>query len=357
MKNNIKQVIDSMGITQKQLANLVGMTEPGISKAINGSASEETIRKVADALHVTEASLIDNSELYEKYSSGDNPLILGSLQLDCYVLNNGLRVFSGRGIQKALGNTSQSGDWLKRFCSSDTLYPVFGMGENSIVERVMNPVTFRRKNAGGSQTITNAYEATFLIDLCSAILDARDSHLISDPAVIGNAEMIIRAVAKVGIIALVDEATGYDKVKNQAKDALRKFLDTFIKTEASRWVKTFPDSFFEDIYKLRGWNWTNIAQRPGVVGKMINDIVYERLGPSVRAQLEEINPSDGHGKRAKKHHQYLSTDVGLPALKEHLVSVHTLAKASRYNWGVFMQMLDEVHPRQYQQLYLFGPDA
>lgn len=357
MKNNIKQVIDSMGITQKQLANLVGMTEPGISKAINGSASEETIRKVANALHVTEASLIDNSELYEKYSSGDNPLILGNLQLDCYVLNNGLRVFSGRGIQKALGNPSQSGDWLKRFCSSESLYPVFSMGENSILERAMSPVTFRRKNAGGSQILTNAYEATFLIDLCSAILDARDSNLIADPVIISSAETIIRAVAKVGVIALVDEATGYDKVKNQAKDALRKFLDTFIKAEASRWVKTFPDSFFEDIYKLRGWNWTNIAQRPGIVGKMINDIVYERLGPSVRAQLEEMNPSDGHGKRAKKHHQYLSQDVGIPALKDHLISVHTLAKASRYNWNVFMQMLDEVHPRQYQQLYLFGPDV
>lgn len=356
MKNNIKRIIDSMGITQKELAALVEMTEPGISKAINGSASEETIRKVASALHVTEASLIDDSELYEKYSSGDNPLQLGNLQLDCYVLNNGLRVFSGRGIQRALGSTSQSGEWLKRFCTAESLYPIFGVGEDSIASRAMNPVTFRRKNAGGSQTTTNAYEATFLIDLCSAILDARDSKLIVDPIVIGNAEVIIRAVAKVGIIALVDEATGYDKVKNRAKDALRSFLDTFIKTEASRWVKTFPDSFFEDIYKLRGWNWTNIAQRPGVVGKMINDIVYERLGPSVLAQLQEINPTDANGKRAKKHHQFLSQDVGIPALKEHLVSVHTLAKASKYNWTVFMQLLDEVHPRQYQQLYLFGPD-
>lgn len=357
MKNNIKQTIDSLGITQKELANLVGMSEPGISKAINGSASEETIRKIARVLHVTESSLIDNSELYEKYSSGDNPLQLGNLQLDCYVLNNGMRVFSGRGIQRVLGNTSQSGEWLKRFCSSEALYTVFGTGENSIANRAMNPVTFRRKNAGGSQTVTNAYEATFLIDLCSAILDARDSGLITDPVIISNAEVIIRAVAKVGIIALVDEATGYDKVKNKAKDALRNFLDTFVKTEASRWVKTFPDTFFEDIYKLRGWNWTNIAQRPGVVGKMINDLVYERLGPSVLVQLQQINPTDEHGKRAKKHHQYLSQDVGIPALKEHLVSIHTLAKASRYNWTVFMQLLDEVHPRQYQQLYLFGPDV
>ena len=63
MKNNIKQTIDAMGISQKDLAKLVGMTEPGISKAINGSASEETIRKVAKALNVPENSLIDDFEL------------------------------------------------------------------------------------------------------------------------------------------------------------------------------------------------------------------------------------------------------------------------------------------------------
>ena len=281
MQNNIKQTIDAMGISQKDLAKLVGMTEPGISKAINGSASEETIRKVAKALNVPENSLIDDFELYEKYSSGDNPLQLGNLQLDCYVLNNGMRVLSGRGIQKALGNNSASGDWLKRFCSTENLQPIFGAGENAIIERAMNPVSFRRKNAGGAQTNTNAYEATFLVDLCSAILDADDLGLIDAPLLVANAETIVRAVAKVGIIALVDEATGYDKEKTRAKDELQKYLNIFVSQQASKWVKTFPDEFFEDLYKMWGWTWTKATKKPQVVGKWINDIVYERIAPMV----------------------------------------------------------------------------
>lgn len=41
--------------------------------------------------------------------------------------------------------------------------------------------------------------------------------------------MIIRSVAKVGIIALVDEVTGYEKVRE--KDALQLFLQKFLEEE------------------------------------------------------------------------------------------------------------------------------
>lgn len=356
MKNNIKLIIERIGITQKELAEKVGMTEAGISKAINGSASETTIKKIANALKVPEADLIDESELYAKYSSGDTPLRLGSLRLDCYVLNNGQRVFSGRGIQKALGSTSPSGEWLKRLCSQDNLSPFFDSGENSVLSKVEAPIPFRRNSAGGSQTKTNGYEATLLIDICSAILDARDNNRITDQVLIASAETIIRAVAKVGIIALVDEATGYNKVRNKAIDELQRYLDGFIAKEAAKWVKTFPDDFFEDLYKLRGWTWTKIAKKPQVVGRWINDIVYERLGPMVLKELREKNPKDDKGHRKYNHFQFLSDEIGLPKLKEHLVSLHTLAVISDYDWPKYMQLLDKMHPRQYQQMWLFDVD-
>lgn len=356
MKNNIKQAIERAGITQKELAEMVGMTEPGISKAIKGSASEETIRKVARVLHISEQELIDDSELYAKYSSGDTPLKLGSLLLDCYVLNNGLRVFSGRGIQKALGSSNPSGEWLKRFCSQDSLASYFDNGENSVLSRIENPYSFRRNNAGGSQERTNGYEATLLIDICSGILDARDAGVLKDDLVIAGAETIVRSVAKVGIIALVDEATGYDKVKNRAVNELQRFLDEFVNKEAAKWVKTFPDVFFEDLYKMRGWSWTKIAKRPQVVGKWINDIVYERIGPMVLKELRELNPKDARGHRRFNHFQFLTDEVGLPKLKEHLTSLHTLAFVSGYNWPKFMQLVDKMYPKQYQQMWLFDVD-
>ena len=47
--------------------------------------------------------------LSAKYNSGDTPLRLGNLEIPCYVLEDGTRVFSGRGIQKVLGYGDKRG--------------------------------------------------------------------------------------------------------------------------------------------------------------------------------------------------------------------------------------------------------
>ena len=353
MKNNIKQVIEKIGITQKELAERIGMTEPGLSKAINGSANSETIKKVADALNVTPESLIDNSDLYAEYSSGNTPLVLGNIQLDCYVLNNGQRVFSGRGVARALGSTSQSGDWLKRFVSSDELQPFLSNDDGGIIEKIYNPIEFKRKDAGGAQTKTYGHEATLIIDLCSSILDANDAGLTINQSIVDRAAVIIRSVAKVGIIALIDEATGYDKVKTNAIRKLQTFLNEFLNEEASRWVKKFDDEFFEDLYKMHNWSWTKTAKRPGVVGTWINDLVYQRMGPMVLTELQDRNPIISTGRRRYKHHQFLSDETGTPALRKHLASLHTLALASNFQWVLFKKLVNRVHPLQEQQLELF----
>ena len=144
--------------------------------------------------------------------------------------------------------------------------------------------------------------------------------------------------------------------KNRAKDELQKFLSQFISDEASRWVKTFNDSFFEMIYRMHGWNWTMTHKRPGVVGTWINDIVYERLAPIVLTELQKVNPKTDKGTRKDRHHQHLTEDVGRPKLKEHLAAVEALGRASGYNWAKFMQMLNAAFPKQYQQLDLLFPD-
>ena len=54
------------------------------------------------------------------------------------------------------------------------------------------------------------------------------------------AEIIVRSCAKVGIEALVDEATGYQQVRE--KRALQIKLQAFIAEEMQEWVKTFPRS-------------------------------------------------------------------------------------------------------------------
>lgn len=290
------------------------------------------------------------------YGSDKTPLKLGDLEIPCYVLEDGTRVFSGRGVQKAIGYDSKSGQWMKSFCNIKGLSPYFYAGDQSIAERLSNPIKFKRVDAGGSQSDTNGYEVTLLVDICSIIIDANRAGDFDDTKIVRNADIIIRSVAKVGIIALVDEVTGYQQDKNRAKDELQKFLAQFISDEASRWVKTFNDSFFEMIYRMHGWSWTLTHRRPGVVGKWINDIVYERLAPVILTELQKVNPKTDKGTRKDRHHQHLTEDVGRPKLKEHLAAVEALGRASGYNWAKFMQMLNAAFPKQYQQLDLLFPD-
>lgn len=348
MKNNIKSILKEKGITQKELAGKTGMSEVGISKAINGTATISTLQKVADVLEVPLDSL--NSKMRTaKYGSDKTPLLLGSLSLPCYVLDDGTRVFSGRGIQKALGGgKNQSGTWLSSFANSTVMSPYIDSG---LLDRLNNPIPFIRAGAGGSQSMTYGYEATILIDLCNAILSAGELGIV-DESLIAHSNIIIRSVAKVGIIALIDEVTGYDKAKEKAKDELQQFLNQFMSSEAAKWVKVFDDVFFEDLYKMHHWTWTKTNQRPGVVGQWINDIVYKRVAPLIFNELQRVNPKNESGNRSYRHHQFLTEDIGKPKLKQHLEAVHALAVASNYNWKVFMDMLDRVYPTQNQFLYI-----
>lgn len=348
MQNRIKDVLKEKGVSQKVLASKVGMTEVGISKAVNGTASKSTLEKIAVALDVAYEDLLSKDVRYAKYGSDKTPLRLGEFEIPCYVLDDGTRVFSGRGIQKAIGaSVNTSGAWLSKFVKSEAISSSLMPG---ILDKLNAPIVFNRNTSGGSQSDTYGYEATLLIDLCDAIIKAYEARLLNNETYYNNANSIIRAVAKVGIIALVDEATGYNKEKTRAKDELQKFLDKFLSEEAARWIKVFDDSFFEDLYKMHNWTWTQTSKRPGVVGKWINDIVYERIAPLVLAELDKKNPKNENGNRSKKHHQYLSREVGLPKLKQHLEGVHALAVASKYDWTTFMLHMDNVYPKKYKQL-------
>lgn len=296
---------------------------------------------------------MENKVLRAKYGSDKTPLQLGELSIPCYVLEDGTRVFSGRGIQKILGSTATSGKWLEKFVNSDEISPYLAVkktGILSVLDKLSNPIKFYRNSAGGSQSETYGYEVTLLIDICDAIISSSETGKFNDKSIIKNANIIIRAVAKVGIIALVDEATGYDKEKKRAKDELQKFLKQFLSDEASKWVKTFEDSFFEMIYKMRGWNWNMTNKRPGVVGQWINNIVYERIAPLTLSTLNEKNPKNEKGYRKDKHHQFFTEDIGKPKLKEYLASVEALGRASNYNWDIFMELLDRAFPKQPQKI-------
>jgi hypothetical protein len=197
------------------------------------------------------------------------------------------------------------------------------------------------------------YKAEFLPEVCNVFLDAKDARKLkpSQFHIAERCKLLIRAYATVGIIALVDEATGYQAVRNRT--ALEQILAKYLSDHKLKWAKTFPDEFYIEMFRLRGWEYRDLGYRfrPGVVGKYTNDIVYERLAPGVLEKLEELNPKNESGYRSAKHHQWLTEDHGVPELKSHISGVIALMKASPA-WRNFQRLLARAYPKPNSQLEL-----
>jgi hypothetical protein len=203
------------------------------------------------------------------------------------------------------------------------------------------PIRFLTPQGG----VASGYRADLLPEVCEVYLRARDANELpyNQLHVAKQAEILMRALAHVGINALVDEATGYQDVRQ--RDALRALLDRYLRQEFAAWAKRFPDEFYKEIFRLRGWAWRGMkVNRPQAVAQYTNNIVWERLAPGIRTDLEKRNPIVD-GRRRAKHHQFLTEDVGHPALAQHLHAVMGLMRASR-TWDGFMRLLDTAFPKR-----------
>jgi hypothetical protein len=197
------------------------------------------------------------------------------------------------------------------------------------------------------------FEAEGLIELCKFLLKARElgalrtaDHLRYAQA----AEALLVSLANVGLVAIIDEATGFQATRN--RDALQAMLDRYLKKELAAWAKRFPDDFYEQLFRLRRWKWKGRRTNPPqIVGRYTKDIVYERLAPGIIDELERRNPICESGERKNKHHQWLTEDIGHPALAQHLYAVIALMRVST-SWSKFMFNLQEAFPRKGDQLYL-----
>jgi hypothetical protein len=291
---------------------------------------------------------MDNQEIL--YATHTGEITIGENTIPCAVLNNGKRVFIQREIIGLLTGNKKGG--LGRYLKPNNLQPYLPekFRDNSLVQSVYHFKT-------GSQ-IAQGLSATDLIDICMMYINAKNDNKLQTNQLHLAAQslIIVSAFAKTGVIAVIDEATGFIKDKNRAKDEFQKFLLQFMREDAARLVKRFEDTFFEMIYKMRGWTWNYAHHHPGVVGIWINDIVYERIAPMILSELQNKNPVQDKGTRKYKHHQFLSDSVGVPKLLNHLAAIEALGRASGYNWNRFMIMLDTAFPKQYQQLSLVFDD-
>lgn len=277
------------------------------------------------------------------HGSVEHPLKIGEVEIPCYVLEDGRRVLSLGGMVKALGMSIGSagggdGDRLSSFVAGKAISPFVS---NDLAIRMKSLIRFQAPTGGVAAT---GYEATILVDLCEAVLKAREAGVLKRQQmhIAHQCEVLLRGFARVGIIALVDEATGYQK--DRAKDDLAKILTAFVAKELQPYLRTFPSDYYEQLFRLYGLAYPPVGNksfRPAFFGHITNDVVYSRIAPEL---LPELKKAASKAEKKAKLHQWLTQDIGHPKLREHLASVVSILKLSKTP-DDFKANVNLIHPR------------
>jgi len=294
--------------------------------------SKEDRRAIAQrAAQARWAKIKDQDGLPRASHQGKLPI--GDVEIEVYNLFDKRRVIAKAAMARALNLKSEGGN---AFLRTMTRKGVRSAISDSLWEKIENPIFFRHLDTdSGSGGIADGYEATTLIEVCDALIQARNDRLLapSQAFLAIQAEIIIRSSAKMGIIFLVDTATGYIEDAKR-EDYLKQWKD-FVKSEFRAWEKEFPDQFADMIYKIYGLKRKNPKsfKHPQFFGWFTKKYIYHPLANSrgaILEMLDEANPVVyAGGTRKYKLHQFLTQEVGVTALRQHLWQTIGIGNACR----------------------------
>ena len=240
-------------------------------------------------------------------------MILGGTPVEVYVLDTGDRVISTRGAVKAMtgqdaGNLVEylSISGLKGYVDSDLV-----LGETR--DFFIPGTQFRGRGITAEQfeAIITGYVRALS---AGALKTDRQREIATSCAILSTAFL------KLGIVALIDEATGYQY--ERAADALQVKIKAYVADELRSWEPTFPDELWEQFGRLTNWKGP-LHSRPKWWGHLVNELIYQAMDPDVAKYLKENKPKPFHGQN---YHQWLTQDVGLKALIPHIYKIIGMAE-------------------------------
>jgi hypothetical protein len=297
--------------------------------AIGAAAAKKALALLPKATHTGELRLVD-------------------VTMPCAVLEDGTRVLTQSDFMTAMGmyysgwvanNVPDITDMvpaaIPHFLAQKTLIPFVNKHLGHLPDIVLK---YRTTNG----TMAHGIRAEIIPSICDIYLDAEavGGLGVRQKKIAQRAMLLMRALAHVGIVALVDEATGYQR--DRARDALAKILEAYVAKELQPYVKTFDAAYYEHTFRLRGLPFPpeKAHYRPGYFGHLTNDVVYKRLAPGV---LEALKEESKKIQKSTKLFQ-LTAGYGRQELLKHLGMVVGLMKLSD-DWQEFMAKLNRVAPR------------
>ena len=273
------------------------------------------------------------------------------VKLQAYVLDDETRVLARASFVRAIGRTGKVKGG-RRF-DEEFQIPVFLTAENlkpyftRDLEVNSKPIFF---TDGDTKMI--GYRAELLPDVCDIFADAERAGVLrkNQEHIAKACRVLSRGLTRVGIIGLIDEATGYQR--ERAADALARILEEFIAKELQPWVKTFPSKFYDNMFRLRGLHFPrDTVKRPQYFGHLTNDVIYKRLAPGILDELRKVTPKLPSGRRKHPYTRRLTEELGHPKLREHLEVVMALQVISD-TYEEFIRNLDKVKPRYGETMML-----
>ena len=246
------------------------------------------------------------------------------MTVPCYVLDNGVRVIGRTSATEVLTGI-RGGGALEKYIAVRALEPFISI--DLVLERM---VPFRLLEVEGLETAVKGLPADLFVDICHGFVSALECQFqpnsphprltTRQQQMAVAASMFLSACAKVGLEALIDEATGYQYEREA--DALSIKLAAFLEEDMRKWEKTFPDELWIEFGRLTNWK-GQVTKRPKYWGKLVMELIYEKLDADVARWLKEHAPAPRHGQN---YHQWMSGQYGLRKLVEHIWMVIGMAR-------------------------------
>lgn len=270
------------------------------------------------------ADLNQTPEVFEATHRGF--LEVAGSKIPCAVLKNGKRIISQTGLFGAFdrprkGEKRQEG--LPSIIGAANLLPYV----TDELREKCNAIHYFHTNG----TVAVGYDAVLIPLVCNLYLEADQANprmlVASQEKIVERAKILVRALAKVGITALIDEATGYQYERE--RNELQVLLSKYIAEEFLPWTSRFPREYYQEIFRLYKWQYDQLSlKRTPFIGKFTNEFVYNEMSPEVLEELRKKNPISEKGRRKHKHHQHLTENIGIPHLERHLTKLITVMQLS-----------------------------
>jgi P63C domain len=263
--------------------------------------------------------------------------------VDVYVLDTGERVLSMRGAVKAM--TGQDAGNLVEYISIQ--------GLKDFINKDLVLVGTKDFFIPGTQFRGRGITAEQFEAILTGYVQALNAKTLTTDRqreIAITCAILSTAFLRVGIIAQIDEATGYQYVR--AEDALQIKLRAFIADELRAWEKTFPDELWEQFGRLTHWK-GGLHSRPKWWGHLVMELIYDALDPDIAKYLKENKPKPYHGQN---YHQWFTQDIGLKALIPHIFEIIGIAKTCR-DLRELREKVAEHYGREPVQLTMYLPRA